>query len=271
MINVTLHDRVLRLELARTLAGRGRYWTTAYYIDGLLIDTGCAYTARELVDVVSDKSLFYIVNTHSHEDHIGANGLLQQQREGLEILAHPLAVPVLINPRSTQPLEFYRRIMWGWPEASMGRSIQDGQNIETKHHCFQVIYTPGHSPDHICLYESTQGWLFTGDLFIGGWDRALRKDNDIWQTIASLEKIAALSVNILFPGSARVRIKPESLIRSKISYLESKGQCALELYRKGWDEKAIANKLFGGRMLIEFATMGHFSRINLVRSYLQKA
>jgi glyoxylase-like metal-dependent hydrolase (beta-lactamase superfamily II) len=271
LINATLHDSVLRLDLARTIAGRGRYWTAAYYIDGLLIDTGCAYTAKELEHVLSNKSLFQIVNTHTHEDHIGANGLLQRQRDGLAVLVHPLAVPILINPRSTQPLELYRRIMWGWPDASVGRPVQDGEKIETEHHCFQVIYTPGHSPDHICLYESTQGWLFTGDLYVGGWDRALRKDNNIWQTMASLEKIMALSTNILFPGSARVRIKPESHIRAKINYLKAKGQRVLELYQKGWDEHAIANKVFGSRMLIEFATMGHFSRINLVRSYLRGA
>ena len=53
------------------------------------MDTGCAHSAPELEKVLSATSLVGIVNTHSHEDHIGANGYLQRQREGLEIRAHP--------------------------------------------------------------------------------------------------------------------------------------------------------------------------------------
>jgi glyoxylase-like metal-dependent hydrolase (beta-lactamase superfamily II) len=95
MLKVTSFDNVLRLDSARTLAGRGRYWMTAYLVDGLLIDSGCAHAAPELVDALSEKTLTCLVNTHSHEDHIGANGLLQSKQQGLEILAHPLALPVL--------------------------------------------------------------------------------------------------------------------------------------------------------------------------------
>jgi hypothetical protein len=27
---------------------------------------------------------------------------------------------------------------------------------------FEVIPTPGHCPDHVCLFEREQGWLFNG-------------------------------------------------------------------------------------------------------------
>ncbi len=38
---------------------------------------------------------------------------------------------------------------------------------------------------------------------------------------------------------------------------------------KGWSVDAIAREVFGGPMLIEFITRGHFSRRNLVLSYLK--
>jgi glyoxylase-like metal-dependent hydrolase (beta-lactamase superfamily II) len=268
VLKITSYGDVTRFDLARTLAGRGRYWTSAYLVDGLLIDTGCAHSTPELVKAVAGTSLVRIVNTHSHEDHIGANGLLQRQRDGLEILAHPLALPVLADPRRTQPLHPYRRVMWGWPEPSQGQPISDGEVIETAQHHFQVLHTPGHSPDHLCLYEPDRGWLFTGDLFVGGWDRALRADYDIWQIISSLKRVATLPATRLFPGSARVRDNPSEALAAKINYLSQLGEGVLALHHQGWGVPEITRSLCGGPMLLEFITLGHFARRRLVLSYL---
>lgn len=268
VLKITSYGEVTRFDLGRTLVGRGRYWTTAYLVDHMLVDTGCAHSAPELVHALSDDPLIRIVNTHSHEDHIGGNGPLQRGRVGLEILAHPLALPVLAAPRREQPLQAYRRVMWGWPEPSIGHAVSDGEVIETAHHRFQVLYTPGHSPDHLCLFELEQGWLFTGDLFVGGRDRALRADFDIWQIIASLKRIAELPSTMMFPGSARVRDNPAEALNGKVTYLEQLGEAVLTLTRKGWRVPDIVRALCGGPMLIEFITLGQFSRRQLVHSYL---
>ena len=233
MLRTTAYGDVIRFDLARTLAGRGRYWTTAYLVDGMMVDTGCAFSAPELLQALADTPLVRIVNTHTHEDHIGANGPLQRQRDRLEILAHPLALSVLADPHATQPLHPYRRLMWGWPEPSRGQPISDGEGIETERYRFEVVYTPGHSPDHICLYEPRQGWLFTGDLFVGGQDRALRASYDIWGIIASLKRIAALPASTLFPGSVRVRDNPARALEEKIAYLEALGERVSALHRQG--------------------------------------
>ncbi len=269
MLKSTIYGMITRFDLAQTLGGRGRYWTTAYLLDGLLIDSGCAHTARELADALRDTRLTRLVNTHTHEDHIGANGLLQRQRAGLEILAHPLALPVLADPRREQPLHPYRRLFWGWPEPSRANPLSDEAWIETEHFRFHVLYTPGHSPDHLCLYEPEQGWLFTGDLFVGGWDRALREGYKIWQIIASLKRVAALHAAVMFPGSARIRENPKAELESKIAYLEEFGNKVLALHNKGWDVDAIVRALCGKPMFIELVTLGNFARRHLVLSYLR--
>ena len=70
---VSGEGEVIRLRVARKLVGRSAYFTAAYWVDGLLVDTGCAHTARQLSQAVKDWHVTQIVNTHSHEDHIGAN------------------------------------------------------------------------------------------------------------------------------------------------------------------------------------------------------
>ncbi len=271
MLKTTVYQSVTRYDLARTLAGRGRYWTTAYLVDGLLIDTGCAHTARELVEALGDTSPARIVNTHSHEDHIGANGMLQRQRPTLETLAHPLALPVLADPRRRQPLHPYRKLFWGWPEPSRADPLPEGAWVETERFRFQALYTPGHSPDHLCLYEPERGWLFTGDLFVGGRERALREGYDIWQIIASLKRIAALPAAVMFPGSARIRENPKEELASKIAYLEEFGGRVLDLHCQGRDVEAIVRALCGKPMFIEMVTLGNFARRHLVLSYLGDA
>ncbi|MBU0491010.1 MAG: MBL fold metallo-hydrolase [Chloroflexi bacterium] len=273
MLKATRYGDVTRFDLAHTLAGRGRYWTTAYLVDGLLIDTGCAFSAAELLSELADASLTDvplagIATTHTHEDHIGANGPLQRRHEGLPIWAHPLALPILADPRGCQPLHPYRRLMWGWPTPSQAQAVADGAFIETERYRFQVVYTPGHSPDHLCLYEPDQGWLFTGDLFVGGKDRALRAGYDIWQIIDSLKRVAELPATTLYPGSARVRQDPAGELAAKIVHLEGLGEKVLALDCQGRSVNHIVRELMGGPMLIELITLGHFSRRRLVLSYL---
>jgi glyoxylase-like metal-dependent hydrolase (beta-lactamase superfamily II) len=240
----------------------------------MLVDTGCAHTAPELLRWLEQadrggERVERIVNSHTHEDHIGANGPLQRRRPDLEILAHPLALPVLADPAGCQPLHPYRRLFWGWPTPSRAQPLEEGSRVQAGPFCFQVLYTPGHTVDHLCLWEPERGWLFSGDLFVGGKDRALRAGYDIWDIIASLKKVAALPVKTLFPGSARVREEnPLQQLSGKIAYLEDLGGRVLELNERGWSVGAIARQLCGGPLWIEAVTLGHFTRRNLVRSYL---
>lgn len=268
MLKSSSFGPVTRFDLARTLAGRGRYWTTCYLVDGILIDTGCAHASKELVNALDRVSIIKIINTHTHEDHIGSNGVLQAKYPWIEILAHPLALPVLAEPRKTQPLHPYRRIFWGWPKPSQGQPIEEGDWVESEHYRFRVLYTPGHAPDHLCFYEEKGGWLFSGDLYVGGRDRALRAGYDIWQIISSLKRVIDLPIQVLYPGSARVRENPAQELRAKVRYLEEMGEKVTDLHNQGKGIDEIARVLFGGPLWIEYITLGHFSRRRLVLSYL---
>lgn len=257
-------EGVVKLRLARVLLGRPLYFTAAYWVDGLLIDTGCAHTARVLLSALKGWRIDQIVNTHSHEDHIGANAQVQELYR-CPILAHPDALPILHNPR-LQPLQPYRRLFWGWPRPSQGSPIED--LVQTDRFRFQVLHTPGHSPDHICLFEPEQGWLFSGDTYIGGQDRALRKGYDIHGIIASLKKLADLPVTSVFSGSGTVRSNGVQPLEEKIAYLENLGDQIRSLWQQGLSPRRIRRRVLGRELPITYVTLGHFSGLRLIRSYV---
>lgn len=268
MIQVSHFGSVTRFDLSRPVPGLPNYWTTAYWVDGLLVDSGCAHASAQLLEQLRDLPVHTIVNTHTHEDHIGTNGPLQHARTGLEILAHPLALPVLADPRRRQPLHPYRRLFWGWPLPSAAVEACDGQLVRTPSHAFRVIYTPGHSQDHLCLYEPERGWLFTGDLFVGGQDRAMRQGTDVWGIIASLKRLMQLPAEWLFPGSARARQNPHHELETKIAYYERFGEQVCELQHRGLALRQIVRQLCGPPTRVERITFGHFARRHMVLSYL---
>jgi len=267
MIRVEQVGPVRKFKVGRTIRGRCLYFTAAYWVGGLVVDTGCAYSVEELVHALSEAPVDLIVNTHSHEDHVGANAALQV-KYGVEVLAHAAALPVLAAPRD-QRLRPYQKVMWGRPAPSAGTVI--GETVETEHYRFQVLHTPGHSVDHLCLYEPDQAWVFTGDLYIGGRDKALRADYNVWQIIESLKLIARLHAEIMFPGSGTIRQHPQEELLSKIAYLEDMGGRVLDLHARGWSRRRIRRTLFGPEMTIAYYTLGHFSGRNLVRSYIEDA
>jgi glyoxylase-like metal-dependent hydrolase (beta-lactamase superfamily II) len=256
--------QVIKLRSARDLLGGTFYYTAAYWVDGLLIDTGCAHTATQLTSVIGQWAVVQIVNTHSHEDHIGANAELQA-RFRCTIRAHEQALPILRNPR-LQPLQPYRRLFWGWPKPSNAEAI--GEWVETEHDRFQVIATPGHSPDHIALFEPEQGWLFSGDTYIGGEDRALRAGYDIHGIIASLKRLSELPVRTIFSGSGTVRSQGVEPLLAKIDYLESLCERIYALADRGLSPRQIRRQLFGREPSISYLTLGHFSGLRLVQSFL---
>jgi len=257
-------QEVVKFRLARAVLGQPYYFTAAYWVDGLLIDTGCAHTARQFTAVVRQWAVDQIVNTHSHEDHIGANAPVQALFR-CPILAHPEALPILQDPRQ-QPLQPYRRLFWGWPRPSTGEPL--GAWVETKRFRFQVVPTPGHSPDHVCLFEPDRGWLFSGDAYIGGEDRALRAGYDIQGIIASLKTLAALPVRLLFSGSGTVRENGVQPLQTKIAYLEDLGDRIRALHDEGLSPRRIRRRLFGRELPLTYLTLGHFSGMHLVHSYL---
>jgi len=264
MLETRTAGPITRLYLARTAFGRPLYTVNAYLVDGLLIDAGCPATASELVAWCRGRNVRRVVNTHHHEDHAGGDRALQRVL-GLPVAAPAKAVPLLAHPRR---LHLYRRIVWGQPRGVAVEPL--GERVETARYCFQVIPTPGHSPDHVCLFEREQGWLFGGDLFVHERVRYLRSDEDVGEILKSLRLALALRPRLLICSHAGFVEDACGAIARKIAYWEDLAERARALRRQGFSLPEVTGRLLGPEDLMTRLSRGHFAKANLVRALLEQ-
>ncbi len=254
------------IRMTSRLLGLPIFKVYAFFVNGLLIDTGftnCRAGFLKLCDHLP--SLHMVVNTHHHEDHTGNNFWLSR-KYGLLPLAHPNTSSYLRAPH--QWIRLYRRVIWGTPPPSDTGWLDS--EIQIPPFRFLVIPTPGHSDDHICLYEPNEGWLFSGDLFIKERIKYLREDEDISSVIDSLKKVAGLRPKKMFCSFSGLIDHPGQALKRKISYLETLGQRIEEGLKQGLSPQEIRRRILGRGDQFKWVTQGQISKQNLINAFLRQ-
>lgn len=217
-----------------------RHWeeTHCYLLNGtrrsLLIDTGLGIgNIQGEIRNLTDKPVTAVA-THVHWDHIGGHWYFPR------FYAHQAELPWLTG-QFPQPLEAVRqfvthrcdlpegydvsayRLFQGTPE----KVLAGGEILDLGGRRVAVLHTPGHSPGHMCFWEESRGYLFTGDLVYKGTLAAWFPSTDPEAYLHSLETVAALPVRRVLPGHHALDIQPEIILRMQDAFRQRKAEGTL--------------------------------------------
>ncbi|MFX1279704.1 MAG: MBL fold metallo-hydrolase [Promethearchaeota archaeon] len=159
----------------------------------LLLDTGCGlYPLKPIVDdLIGDRKLF-VLNTHTHWDHILGNNEFTEvyvHRKEAKIVSNTYDLSFLIDSPS-DIVKKYAKYNFLIPPAKIIKKIKDKHKFELGGIRVNVIHTPGHSPGSICLLTSNNE-LFTSDVAYYG-DTFLPKRKLFPKVLKTLSKLINL-------------------------------------------------------------------------------
>jgi glyoxylase-like metal-dependent hydrolase (beta-lactamase superfamily II) len=133
----------------------------------IIIDPGCnnATERKKLIDYVSLHNLkpVMLINTHCHIDHVLGNKYISDYYK-LALYAHEIEKKVL----AMQPtVATYYGINYD-PSQEITGSLSEGTTISFGETTLKILFVPGHSPGHICLYHKESNQVIAGDALFKG-------------------------------------------------------------------------------------------------------
>jgi len=217
-------------------------WTPEFLPDKvgrkkLLIDTGLnfpeAYQAllRGLSEAgTKPEELTEILLTHFHVDHVGLIPRFKEASKNVKLSIHRVEAELSKHmsresEENMQSMETFLEVN-GAPSsiairlqrfhpafftpqayqelATTALPLEDGQEISIGKYNFRVIWTPGHSPGHICLYEPSLKTLFSGDHLLPTITphiaQFMENMDPLTDYLHSLDKIEKLEVDVVLPA-----------------------------------------------------------------------
>lgn len=238
----------------------------AYLVEGnngnLLIDTG--WNTPDAYSTVAGylknygftiKDISHIFITHIHPDHCGLAGKIRQL-SGAEIYIHEKEASML-NSRYIDVDELIKDtyemlIANGVPEneaSSLSKAslpakqlvvpipeyngLIGGEKISFEPFEFTVLFTPGHSPGHISLYEPHKKLLFTGDFILSEITPNISLHtqsgaNPLGDYLKCLEEIYNLEINFAFPGHGPAISGIKQIIEAIVRHHEQRNKAILK-------------------------------------------
>ncbi len=197
----------------------------------VVVDTlSSAKDARKMIDQIrkiTDKPIRYVIDTHSHFDHVMGNSEFEKQ--GATIISHESCREAMVQfgDNATKVLKamgYSDEMLDGTTVAYPSLTFQKGMKIDLGNVTVELTYLfPSHSPGSILVSVPGEKVLFTGDILFTDFHPYIGAgDIDGWQK--NLDYIMAFDTEKIIPGHGPLSGKQDL--------------AAMEEYLTIFDEKA---------------------------------
>lgn len=192
----------------------------------ILFDTGMGISNIRAVVEQLTKLRVIVVNSHTHNDHVGDNWRFEtiysmdtdfsrQNARGSIADAQAEIAPGQIC--GTLPKSFdakaYRTKPW-----HITQYIHDGDQLNLGARSIEILSTPGHTTDAICLFDRANGLLFTGDTYYPATIWLYRPETDFDAYARSIARLAALAPQVkTVLGSHNIPVAPPSVLADLVA------------------------------------------------------
>ena len=134
----------------------------------IIIDPGC-YEKNEkeyLSNFIESNNLkpVKLINTHCHIDHILGNKFVSEKWK-IDLYLNKKDLPLLEGAGDIAKMYGFENYK-GSPNPKY--FLEEGDILEFGESKLEILFTPGHAPGHICLYNKEDKFIVSGDVLFNG-------------------------------------------------------------------------------------------------------
>lgn len=167
----------------------------------VLIDTGCGIETLKLLR--KDYEVNYVINSHTHPDHSAGNWIFKDKpifvpKEGYDTSGNIIALSERFTNKRLAPI--WQRFVKGhlqFRDCKPTNTYENGQVFDFGETKLSPIYSPGHTKDHYCFYESKEGIVLSFDYDLTSFPWYGHRESNLTEFEGSLTKLVALSPKVV--------------------------------------------------------------------------
>lgn len=195
----------------------------------LLFDTGLGIGNMERVvsEITSLETI--VLNSHTHYDHVGGNHQFGEilgidsdfSLANAEGRSHEAVAEFVSEGWIWKPLpEGFAAETYTSEPFTITRIVTEGETIDLGGRILEVILTPGHAPDALCLLDGGNRLLFVGDTFYPASLYAHLHGSDFQEYSETAARLAEMEseVDYILPAHNEPLLEAEYLIRFRDAF-----------------------------------------------------
>ncbi len=239
----------------------------------------------------------HIVITHAHVDHMGAANWICERSDAevwVSDLVYDWAIDItemwedrvgfmseivaktgLSAEDQQNVLSYFRSVpeLWDSVPSERLRKFSLDDVLEMGGGQWQVLHLPGHATHQTGFWNAENGWLFSADCLLPrtpvpviefDQDVPTQRSLGLPLHLKSLERLAALPVNCVFPGHGEPFGDHRGVIASQIGRIQRRKEQCFDHVAAGVDTlPALTDKMYG-----HYPSAGRFTGLSTIVGYL---